>query len=56
MTFHTEDANFRPAVSLLYYWNTMCCEVRAEAEEKHDDVNITQHRSIAHCFREIDQK
>jgi len=38
-----EDAYFRPAMSLLYYRNVMRCEEQADAEEKHDDINITQH-------------
>ena len=38
-----EDTNFRPAVSLLYYWNIMRCEEWAKAEGKHDGINITQH-------------
>jgi hypothetical protein len=40
-----EDAYFRTAVSLLYYWNIMRCEERAEAKEKHDDINISQNDS-----------
>jgi len=43
MTLHMEDTNVRTAVSLLYYWNIVRCEERAEAEEKHGDINITQH-------------
>lgn len=50
-----QDARLSPAASLLYYWGTAGCEVRAEAEEKADDINTTnEYGTHLTVFRYID--
>lgn len=50
-----QDARFSPAASLVYYWGTVRCEVRAEAKEKADDIDTTnEYERHLTVFRYID--